>query len=125
MERKPVKSSNLAAVGHEPALDILEVEFKPPKDKGFVMGAIWQYSPVSESEYEEMMAAPSVGSFFDGRIKKLVGTKYRAEKIADAQPGAAEAAQPPADKASGESTINPLKQPFNGLANSVQQELIV
>jgi hypothetical protein len=74
MQRKAIKSSNLAEVGHEASLDILEVQF--------LNGAIWQYHGVTVQTYNEMMAAPSIGSFFARKIKG----QYREEKIADKTP---------------------------------------
>ena len=63
MERTPVTSSLLASIAYDPALKVLEVEFKTG------MKGIYQYSPVEPEKYAEMMAAKSVGSFFLKEIK--------------------------------------------------------
>ena len=61
MKRIPVKSSNIASIGYEPALSTLEVEFKH--------GSIYQYSHVPQSVYEALMGANSHGSYFNRCVK--------------------------------------------------------
>jgi uncharacterized protein len=61
MNRTPVSSSNIASVGYEPNTMTLEVEFKN--------GSVYQYFDVSESVYQEMMSAASVGSYLNQNIK--------------------------------------------------------
>ena len=61
MEREPVSSSNIAAVGYDADTATLEVEF--------LKSGIYQYYNVPEFLYEQMMAAGSVGKFFNAEIK--------------------------------------------------------
>ena len=68
MNRTPVSSSNLASVGYQPNIKILEVEF--------LHGGIYQYSNVPLSVYEGLMAASSHGSYFDQNVKKA-GYSYQ------------------------------------------------
>ena len=70
MERTPVVSSNLAAVGHDIVRNILEVEFRT--------GSIYRYFGVPRSVYDGLMAAASHGSYFDAHVKKA---GYRYEKV--------------------------------------------
>ena len=68
MERQHVSSSNLKAVGYDPATKTLEIEF--------LNGGLYQYSSVPESIYKELMSASSHGQYFDSHIKKG-GYPYR------------------------------------------------
>lgn len=61
IKREPVNSSNLASVGYAPDVYTLEIEFKS--------GAIYHYFGVEQKLYDEMLKAPSVGSFFSLRIR--------------------------------------------------------
>ncbi len=72
MERAPVSSSNLEAVGYHPESRTLEVQFRH--------GGVYQYLDVPIHRYVGLMTAPSKGSFFDRFIKKA-GYKYR--KVSD------------------------------------------
>lgn len=68
MERQHVSSSNLKAVGYDPATKTLEIEF--------LNGGLYQYSGVPESVYQALMSASSHGQYFDNHIKKG-GYSYR------------------------------------------------
>ena len=61
MERQRVSSSDLASVGYDANSQILEVEFNN--------GAVYQYSGVSQSIYENLMTATSKGHYFNVNIK--------------------------------------------------------
>jgi hypothetical protein len=65
-EFKPVKSSNVAAVGHDG--DALYVKFHS--------GDIWRYPGVSTDEHQQLLTAQSVGSHYHRNVKaKYSGTK--------------------------------------------------
>lgn len=53
MNRRPVRSSNVASVGYEKRT--LEVEFRT--------GAVYQYSGVHPNTFQAMLRAPSKGKF--------------------------------------------------------------
>ncbi len=61
MERKPVTSSNIKSIGYDPSRKLLEIEF--------TKGSIYQYHPVTESAYNELISAESVGKHFHTHIK--------------------------------------------------------
>lgn len=61
MQRTAVKSSNVEAVGFDPASRILEVQFKG--------GAVYQYLDVPAEEHRKLMAAESIGSYLHQSIK--------------------------------------------------------
>ena len=61
MERDVVNSSNLVSVGYESATETLEVEFKG--------NSVYQYYNVPHFMYERLMAADSIGRFFNAEIK--------------------------------------------------------
>lgn len=61
MERAPVISSNIAAIGYDEDTQTLEIEF--------TNGAVYQYSNVPSSEYQGIMGADSKGKYFHSNIK--------------------------------------------------------
>jgi len=67
MIRKSVRSSNVASIGYDLGLRILEVQF--------LSGAIYQYLKVPESLYHRLMEAPSKGSFLNEYVKNA-GFRY-------------------------------------------------
>lgn len=61
MERVPVTSSNVAAVGYDAETETLEVEFNN--------GSVYQYLAVPENEHQALMQADSVGRHLNTFIK--------------------------------------------------------
>lgn len=61
MERTAVVSSNLRGVGYDPTTQVLEVEFQN--------GGVYQYHGVPPAAYRELLAAPSLGSYFAHHIR--------------------------------------------------------
>jgi len=61
MNRIPVSSSNVAAVGYDSETQTLEIEFNN--------GGVYQYFDVSQNIYEALISAESVGKFLNGHIK--------------------------------------------------------
>lgn len=66
MERQPVNSSNLATVGYDPNAETLEVEFKN--------GLIYQYYNVPQVVFDELVSAPSPGTYFNINVKNRFAT---------------------------------------------------
>ena len=62
MQRNPVASDNLKAIGYDQTAKILEIEF--------LDGSIYQYFDVSLTIYAGLMKAISHGQFIDTFIKK-------------------------------------------------------
>jgi hypothetical protein len=60
MEMQPVSSSNIAAIGFNSETNTLRVEFNN--------GGVYDYES-SQQEYEEILNASSVGSYFHRNIK--------------------------------------------------------
>lgn len=69
MIRQPVSSSNLQSIGYDPVSRTLEVEF--------TNGSIYQYTGVSTTIYQELMAASSHGTYF----ARYVRTSYPYTRI--------------------------------------------
>ncbi len=65
----PVTSSNIAAIGHNPATNELHVQFKT--------GATHIYSGVTAEQHEAMRDAESVGKHFHAHIKN----KHESRKV--------------------------------------------
>lgn len=61
MERQSVSSSNLATVGYDEEKEILEIEFNH--------GGVYEYYDVPKEEYEALMNANSLGSYFFHNIR--------------------------------------------------------
>ena len=63
MTRVPVTSSNLASVGYDPKLRLLEVEFRH--------GGVYQYKHVPPNLHAGLLRAASKGSYFAAQIKPV------------------------------------------------------
>ena len=61
MERVPVTSSDICAIGYDPETRTLEIEF--------IKGGVYQYFDVPEGEHEAMMYSDSKGKYFHANIK--------------------------------------------------------
>ena len=75
MERKPVKSTNVKAVGYDAETKVLEVEFKS--------GGIYQYAGVQKEMYADLLAAESVGRF----VSQVVRAGRRGLRIEEEKGG--------------------------------------
>ena len=79
MTREPVKSSNIAAIGYDPAAQVMEVEFKGS-------GKVYRYADVPEKNYRELMAADSIGSHFSKHCRSAFCCECVDEKAAAGEP---------------------------------------
>jgi KTSC domain len=61
MHRRPVESSVLVSVGYDRKRRVLEVEL--------VSGAVYQYLAVPPKDFMALLAAESVGRFYNKHIK--------------------------------------------------------
>lgn len=67
IKRVPVKSSNIAAVGHTGEdSKTLTVEFHTP---GKAENTVWSYYPVTAQAFNLLLQAESVGKYFNSNIK--------------------------------------------------------
>ena len=62
VEMKPVESSWIAAVGHDPETAELTVELKN--------GKVYVHAGIAAAEHEALMAADSVGAHYNAHIKE-------------------------------------------------------
>lgn len=62
MERIPVQSSNLLAIGYDPSTETLEVEF--------LDSSVYEYRNVPQVVYDQLMGASSLGSYFNREISR-------------------------------------------------------
>lgn len=69
MERVPVSSTNVAAIGYDEDTEILEIEF--------TNGAVYQYFGVPSGEFNGFMGSDSKGKFFNANIKN----RYSVSKL--------------------------------------------
>lgn len=69
MEMKPVKSSNIEAIGYDPETEKLRVAFKG--------GALYEYDQVPAVRAEDFLTVESSGGFFAEHIKG----KYKFKKL--------------------------------------------
>ena len=71
MERQPVVSSLIRSVGYDFAASILEIELVEPN-------RVYTFYDVPFSVYDELMEAPSKGTYFNEFIRDLYAYKYKA-----------------------------------------------
>jgi hypothetical protein len=71
MNRLPVDSTVVAAVGYDPASRVLELEFRSG-------GHVYRYFEVPPEEYQSFLGAKSKGAYLDQRLK---GARYRFERM--------------------------------------------
>jgi hypothetical protein len=64
---KTVKSSNIRAVGYDPEIKVLAVEFSS--------GGVYHYPDIEPHHHEAMIGADSVGGYFHKHIKGKPFTK--------------------------------------------------
>ena len=72
---QPVKSSQVKAIGHDPATNTLAVQF------AHGAGAIYHYPNVTADMHAKFVGAKSIGKHFDQHIKPLAFEKYEAPKV--------------------------------------------
>lgn len=61
----PVESSQIAAIGHDPATNRLAIQFKSKKGPG----SIYQYQNFTAEDFAEFKGAESLGAHFGQHIK--------------------------------------------------------
>jgi hypothetical protein len=61
----PVKSSQIASVGHDPATNTLAIQFKSKTGAG----SVYHYPNVSAEQYQAFTKAESLGKHFGAHIK--------------------------------------------------------
>lgn len=70
MERVPVQSTEIALVGYDSAKLLLEIAFR--------RGGVYRYRGVPQDVHENLMKAPSIGTYFSEHIKEA----YQYTKVA-------------------------------------------
>ena len=61
MERRAVRSRDIALIGYDALNQILEITFR--------IGGVYHYAGVPEEIYQELLTSPSQGRYFDQQIK--------------------------------------------------------
>lgn len=69
VDREPVTSSSIRSVGYDAASETLEIEFTGT--------GVYQYLSVPQFMWERLMAADSMGKFFNAEIKNA----FACEKV--------------------------------------------
>ena len=70
MERIPVQSTEIAVIGYDSHKSLLEVAFR--------RGGVYRYRGVPQDVHQQLMAAPSMGTYFSQNIKET----YHFTKVA-------------------------------------------
>lgn len=65
MRRVPVQSRAIASVGYDPASNVLELEFAD--------GDVYRYYAVPRRVHRELLAADSMGRYFQSEIRDQYG----------------------------------------------------
>jgi len=87
--RRPVDSTLIRSIGYDLSGSVLEVEFED--------GHVYEYYDVALTIYSELMAAGSVGSYFNDHIKDMYAYR-RVEADAADDPGPDAPADAPGDR---------------------------
>lgn len=66
MERKSVKSSQIFAVGYDPATKKMQVEFHAKGDKH---RSVYEYDNIEPHHHEALVGAESIGTHFGKHIR--------------------------------------------------------
>ena len=69
MERQPVKSSVIAALGYDRQTQMLEVEF--------TTGRVYEYFAVPATVFEGFLKAESIGRYFNAHVRD----HYRVKEV--------------------------------------------
>lgn len=64
---RPVKSSQIAAIGHHPESNTLAVQFAPRKDGS--PGSVYHYGNFTAQDFTAFQNSESIGSHFGKHIK--------------------------------------------------------
>lgn len=67
IDMQPVKSSNISKLGYDAESKTLAVEFAG--------GSLYHYDGVSKKEFDEMMAAKSIGGYHHKNIRGIYSHK--------------------------------------------------
>lgn len=62
-----VKSSQIAAIGHDPVTNTLAIQFSPKKDG--TPGSVYHYANFTAAQFDAFKSAESIGSHFGKHIK--------------------------------------------------------
>lgn len=66
MEMKPVVSSNIKAIGYDPATRVMAVQFA---------NGTYHYDDVGQEQHDAFVAAESIGSHFHKNFRSLKGVR--------------------------------------------------
>ena len=71
MEMKPVKSSQIHSVGHDPATKTLAVRFYAKGEPG----PVYHYPEVTAEQHTAFLGAESIGKHFHANFRSLKGVR--------------------------------------------------
>ena len=77
MEMKPVTSSQIHAIGYDPAAKKLHVQFFQGKGADRGPGPIYEYDDITPDQHSGLVGAESIGSHFGKHIKNNTAIKFR------------------------------------------------
>lgn len=66
MEMKPVVSSQIATIGHDPETKRMQIRFA---SKGDIPGSLYEYANVDQETFDALAGAESIGSHFYKHLK--------------------------------------------------------
>lgn len=88
----PVKSSQIAEIGHDPKTNTLAVVFNARRERNERLGPKYHYGDVDANYYQDFASAASIGTFFHQNIK-ADSTRFPYLKVRDAVTGDSDAQQ--------------------------------
>jgi hypothetical protein len=76
MDRLPIESSNIKAIGYDPQNRIMEVEFGKDVEAGYWHNRLYHYFEVPPEMHQALLDAPSKGEFLYANIAFEFTYKY-------------------------------------------------
>jgi hypothetical protein len=76
MERIPVESSNIQAIGYDPVTGVMEVEFGRDAYPGYPYNRVYHYYGVPSEVHQALMDAASHGEYLYEKVAYQFTYKY-------------------------------------------------
>lgn len=76
MERSPVESSNIQAIGYDPVTGVMEVEFGRDTCPGDSYNRLYHYYGVPSEVHQALLNTPSLGEYLHKHVAYQFTYKY-------------------------------------------------
>lgn len=69
MDMTPVESSQISAIGHDPAKNVMAIQFHGRKGGQLTPGSVYHYQNVTPEQHQAFIGADSLGVHFGQHFK--------------------------------------------------------